>query len=91
VEATENLIRLAQKKGVKKMVLLSSLAASGPSNGTPRTEADPLEPVSMYGKSKKKMEEMVHRLAGSELSVTISYGRRLCMARGRIRSTRCLK
>jgi dihydroflavonol-4-reductase len=71
VQATENLVRLAQKKGVKKMVILSSLAASGPSNGTPRTENDPLEPVSMYGKSKKKMEELVHDIAGKDLSVTI--------------------
>lgn len=71
VEATENLVRLAKKKGVKKLVILSSLAASGPSNGKPRTEDDPLEPISMYGKSKKKMEEMVHSLAGPGLSVTI--------------------
>ncbi len=71
VEATENLVRIAKKKGVPKMVILSSLAASGPSSGTPRTETDPLKPVSMYGKSKKKMEEMVHELAGNDLSVTI--------------------
>jgi dihydroflavonol-4-reductase len=71
VGATENLVRLAKKKGIPKMVILSSLAASGPSNGTPRTESDPLEPVSMYGKSKKKMEEMVHELADDNISITI--------------------
>jgi len=71
VEATEHLVRLANRAGVKKMVVLSSLAAAGPSNGRPLTEEDPLQPVSMYGKSKKKMEEMIHEVAGSELSVTI--------------------
>lgn len=71
VDATENLIRLAKKTGVKKMVILSSLAAAGPSNGHPKTEKDPLNPVSMYGKSKKEMEELVHKLAGPDLSITI--------------------
>jgi nucleoside-diphosphate-sugar epimerase len=71
VHATENLIRLAKRCGVKKLVILSSLAASGSSNGTPRVESDPMEPVSMYGKSKKKMEQMIHREADNELSITI--------------------
>ncbi len=71
VEATENLIRLAQKTGVKKLVILSSLAACGPSNGRPRSEADPMKPVSMYGNSKKKMEEMIQKTADSDLSITI--------------------
>lgn len=71
VDATENIIHLAKKSGVKKLVILSSLAASGPSSGTPRLESDPMEPVSMYGESKKKMEQMIHREANSDLSVTI--------------------
>ncbi len=71
VEATEHLIRLANRSGVKKMVILSSLAAAGPSNGKPKTEKSPMKPVSMYGRSKKKMEEMVHKIADPELSITI--------------------
>lgn len=71
VDATENIIRLAKKTGVKKLVILSSLAASGSSNGTPRVESDPMKPVSMYGKSKKKMEQMIHREAGNDLSITL--------------------
>lgn len=71
VDATENIIHLAKKSGVKKLVILSSLAASGSSNGTPRIESDPMEPVSMYGKSKKKMEQMIHREAGNDLSITL--------------------
>lgn len=71
VDATENLIRLAHKAGIKKMVILSSLAAAGPSFGRPISEHDPLQPVSMYGISKKRMEEMIHRVAPKEMSVTI--------------------
>lgn len=71
VDATENLIRIAEKENVKKIVILSSLAASGPSNGTPKTEDDFMNPVSMYGRSKKKMEESVHRLVTGDMSVTI--------------------
>jgi dihydroflavonol-4-reductase len=73
VDATENLMRIAIKLGIPKLVILSSLAAAGPSNGTPITEDDPMRPVSMYGQSKKKMEEMVHRVAAEKpgLSVTI--------------------
>jgi dihydroflavonol-4-reductase len=71
VEATENLIRLAKKKGIRKLVILSSLAAAGPSHGSPKTESDPMEPVSMYGESKMRMEKMIHDLAGDDMSVTI--------------------
>ncbi len=71
VDATENIIHLAKKTGVKKLVILSSLAASGSSNGSPRVESDPMKPVSMYGKSKKKMEQMVHREADNDLSITL--------------------
>lgn len=71
VEATENIIRVARKSGVKKIIILSSLAAAGPSNGTPLTEDAPMMPVSMYGKSKKKMEEMIHAIHTPGLSVSI--------------------
>jgi dihydroflavonol-4-reductase len=71
VEATENLLRLARKLGVPRVVILSSLAAAGPSYNRPVTESDPMMPVSMYGESKKEMEEMVHRVAGPGMSVSI--------------------
>lgn len=71
VEATEHLVRLANRCGIKKLVILSSLAAAGPSKGKPLTEEDPMKPVSMYGRSKKKMEEMIHKTAKPDLSVTI--------------------
>ncbi len=71
VDATENIIRISKKCGVKKLVILSSLAAAGPSHGSPRKEEDPMQPVSMYGKSKYKMEKMIHREAGKDQSITI--------------------
>lgn len=71
VEATENLLRIAEKNGVHKLVILSSLAAAGPSSGTPLTENSLMNPVSSYGESKKRMEQLIHRLAPDDMSVTI--------------------
>lgn len=71
VEGSENVLRAAQKAGVKKVVMLSSLAAAGPSFSRPLNEDDPLMPISMYGISKKLMEEMVHRTATASDSITL--------------------
>ncbi len=71
VDAAENLVRLAQKAGVKKVVILSSQAAAGPSSGTPIDETAPLRPVSKYGESKKLMEERVQLLTRDGYPVTI--------------------
>lgn len=71
VEATENLFRIAQKKDIKKLVVLSSLAAAGPSKGKPLVEDDPMQPVSMYGISKMKMEKLIHEIALPGQSITI--------------------
>ncbi|HEU4385350.1 MAG TPA: NAD-dependent epimerase/dehydratase family protein [Anaeromyxobacteraceae bacterium] len=47
------------------LVLVSSLAAAGPSRpGRPRREEDPPEPVSDYGRSKLEAEQEVRALAG---------------------------
>ncbi|MEX0639054.1 MAG: NAD(P)-dependent oxidoreductase [Balneolaceae bacterium] len=72
IDGTENLLRIARRNGIRKVVILSSLAAAGPAiNGTPRRESDPMEPVSMYGRSKLKMEERVHSITADKLDVTI--------------------
>jgi nucleoside-diphosphate-sugar epimerase len=42
---------------VKKFVLISSVAAAGPSNGEPRTEEHEPHPISAYGRSKLAGEE----------------------------------
>lgn len=51
--------------------MLSSLAAAGPSNGSPKTEKDPMQPVSMYGHSKKEMESRVKQIATGKDSIKI--------------------
>lgn len=75
VEATENLLRVAIKNKIPKVVILSSLAAAGPSHGAPLRESDPMRPVSRYGESKKRMEEMIKRIAAepetSGTSITV--------------------
>lgn len=71
VEGTEILVRLAQKMSVKKIVVLSSLAAVGPSISRPVNENDAMYPVSMYGESKKKMEEIIHKISDPDTSITI--------------------
>lgn len=71
VNATEDLVRIAQKKKVSNMIVLSSLAGVGPSFGEPLDETDDLKPISMYGESKKKMEEVIHEIAGKNDSIKI--------------------
>jgi nucleoside-diphosphate-sugar epimerase len=43
--------------GLKKFVLVSSVAAAGPAAGTPRKEEDPPQPLTTYGRSKLAGEE----------------------------------
>lgn len=71
VEATENVYRIAVKSNVRHVIVLSSLAAAGPGNGSPVTESGALNPVSMYGRSKKKMEERLGAIAKSDTPITI--------------------
>lgn len=71
VEGTENVVRVALKQGVQKIVILSSLAAVGPSFKRPVNEGDPLMPISMYGESKKSMELKIQELADENSSITI--------------------
>lgn len=71
VNATETLMRLAHKKGISNFVMLSSLAATGPSSGVPLTEKTPMHPVSMYGQSKKRMESIIKKTAASNDSIKI--------------------
>jgi dihydroflavonol-4-reductase len=71
VEGTENLVRIAQKIGVPKIIISSSQAAAGPSSGKPITEDDEMMPVSRYGESKKKMEEVIHRIADKKTQISI--------------------
>ncbi len=59
---TENLLHacLDQNRGLQKFIYLSSQAAAGPCrNGNQKKETDRCEPVSAYGRSKRKGEELV--------------------------------
>jgi nucleoside-diphosphate-sugar epimerase len=68
---TRNLCAAASEVGVKKFVLLSSLAALGPGNtaGQAITEQDTPHPVTLYGKSKLLGEQ--YALAFKELPLIV--------------------
>jgi nucleoside-diphosphate-sugar epimerase len=58
---TENLIQacLENNPSIQKFIYLSSQAAAGPCrNGNKKSEPDPCEPVSAYGQSKRRGEEL---------------------------------
>lgn len=71
VDATLHLMHLAADAGVRHVAILSSLAAAGPSEGTPITESDPSRPMSMYGHSKLKMEKAIQRMAPEDMSISM--------------------
>jgi nucleoside-diphosphate-sugar epimerase len=60
-EGTANLVGAMESVApYARLVLVSSLAAAGPATaGRPRHEAEPLAPVTMYGRSKLASEEVV--------------------------------
>ncbi len=66
-QGTGNLCEaISQANGRRRLVLCSSLAASGPSSPThPRREEDPLEPRDWYGESKAEAERIASSFAGA--------------------------
>lgn len=72
-QATRTLLEVCARKRseLQRFVYVSSLAAAGPSpSRTPRREADPPAPVSLYGLSKLRGEEAVLSY-GSAFPVTV--------------------
>lgn len=60
VEGTASLLDAAARTGVERFVLVSSLAAAGPSpRGGRRVDLEPSEPVTRYGVSKAAAEDVV--------------------------------
>jgi nucleoside-diphosphate-sugar epimerase len=72
VETTENILRMAIRLGIPKVIILSSQAAAGPSSGHPSIESDPMSPVSNYGQSKMMMEKMVEEVATTSNGTSIT-------------------
>jgi nucleoside-diphosphate-sugar epimerase len=72
VDGTVNLLEAVREANpdVRRVVVTSSLAACGPSREHPLTEADPLRPITRYGRSKEKMEAVVQERF-RDLPVTI--------------------
>jgi nucleoside-diphosphate-sugar epimerase len=70
---TENLARnLKNRFSTLHFILIFSLAASGPSLGsTSRNEDDMDFPISIYGRSKKKAEEILSQLAPKEWMLSV--------------------
>jgi len=70
---TENLLNAAKKNGsLKKFILISSLAAVGPSKrGFPLDESASPHPLTAYGRSKLKGEEVVLKVADQVNSVIL--------------------
>ena len=65
VEPTKNLLEALRRAhpGVKRFVLISSLAAYGPSAaGKPLSESDPRRPIEFYGQSKLEAEQMLEAM-----------------------------
>lgn len=59
-QGTENVVKACVAKKVKKLIYISSQAASGPSSpNRERKEEDPAQPKSLYGKSKLEAEKVL--------------------------------
>lgn len=71
VLGTERVLRAADGASVRRFLYVSSQAAAGPSlTGVPVTEEQRPHPVSVYGESKLRGEELV-RMASDRLPITV--------------------
>ena len=78
-EGTAGLLEAADRSRVRRFVLVSSMAAGGPSApGRPHTGAEPPRPVTAYGRSKLAAEELVRagRVPWTILRPPMVYGPR---------------
>jgi dihydroflavonol-4-reductase len=78
-DGTRNILTAAERSGNPRFVLVSSLAAGGPSRrGSPLTGSETPHPVTAYGRSKLAAEEVVRgsRLRWSIIRPPVVYGPR---------------
>ena len=68
---TLSLAKLAKSNGVKKFIFASSTSVYGNKNNRVVTEQSKLSPTTSYGKSKKKIEEKLIKIANRDFKVII--------------------
>ena len=68
--ASVRVAALAKAAGVKRFVFASSCSVYGLAGGEPRTEADPVNPLTAYAKSKVLAERDLSQLADEAFQVT---------------------
>ncbi|MFZ5624418.1 MAG: NAD-dependent epimerase/dehydratase family protein [Gemmatimonadota bacterium] len=76
-EGTAAVLDAAARAGAPRFVLVSSMAAAGPSpRGRPRAASMPMEPLTAYGRSKRAAEELVRssHLAWTIIRPPMVYG-----------------
>lgn len=69
-KAAINLAKMAKRNGVKSFVYASSCSMYGQADDSPRKEADKLNPLTAYARSKVAAEEMLEKLADDNFKVT---------------------
>jgi nucleoside-diphosphate-sugar epimerase len=69
-DAAVHLAEISSRKGIKNFTFASSASVYGVGGKDPRTEFDPLDPLTQYAKSKIQAEGRLQVLANSEFLVT---------------------
>lgn len=85
IKATQNLIELSKKCGVKNFVFASSCSVYGSAEEAPRTETSELAPLTAYAKSKVEIEKILEREASPKFTTTAMRFATACGASPRLR------
>jgi UDP-glucose 4-epimerase len=72
-EATVRLARAAGAAGVKAFVFASSCSIYGIADGPPRTETDPVAPVTAYARSKVASEQALSQIDGDMVITALRF------------------
>lgn len=71
VDATENVLRAAERTGVRKIVYVSSSGVYGLPERQPVDETHPMHPMGAYGRSKVRSEELCRDYLARGLDITM--------------------
>jgi nucleoside-diphosphate-sugar epimerase len=80
-----DLARKAKEQGVKSFVYASSCSTYGFADDTPRTENSPLNPLTVYAKSKVFTERDLQELAGRDMKISCLRFSTACGMSSRLR------